>query len=360
MPEFPIKITADTAQFGAAVKGVISKLNSTLVGELSSRLKGLFAFGAIVEQSRAVIRFASAFKNASQELRVGTDFLQEAAFAAEQTGQSFEQVEQALRRLRISQAAMQANPGGPQAEAGARMGLTATDTVEQAWVKIREHIKNGTGSAQEFRDVVTLMGRGADRLTNSFKEFDEIAKKTPKLDPETIEKLDQMGNTINRLMLQLKVTWGPALVTLFTALSRGLQAMAVFVQIAKGQSTVQNALDIAFPTAAGIKAGIGEPMNKLLDQWAKDDADFAAHMKALEDAINTPPGQGISPPAKAMNIEGVKPIGSDQFARIGAYLTAGTAGLAQTQIGLLRVANQKLDKIERAINNNTAIMENQE
>jgi hypothetical protein len=54
----------------------------------------------------------------------------------------------------------------------------------------------------------------------------------------------------------------------------------------------------------------------------------------------------------------ISPLGQDQFARQGLYVTAGAQGLAQTQLGLLRSANIKLDSIKMAIDNNTTVTRN--
>ena len=66
--------------------------------------------------------------------------------------------------------------------------------------------------------------------------------------------------------------------------------------------------------------------------------------------------QGL--PARSTQATGFSSIGQDQFARMGLYVTGGAQGLAQSQVGLLRAANVKLDAIKGAIDNNTTATRN--
>src|SRR5690242_10178956 len=104
MPEFKIKVSADTQEFGSRINGVVQQLNSGLVNSFTERFAGLFGLEKLNEWARQTLEYAQQFNTAGKKLGVGTEFLQEAAFAAKSTGASFEEVGIALRRMQIAQA----------------------------------------------------------------------------------------------------------------------------------------------------------------------------------------------------------------------------------------------------------------
>src|SRR6266511_2611906 len=99
MPEFKVRITAEAQQFGQVIRNTVNVLNKQLTGVLGSRFAQFFGAGAVTLAAKQTLDYASRFNDAARKLGVGVEFLQEAAFAARQTGASFEVVADALKRL---------------------------------------------------------------------------------------------------------------------------------------------------------------------------------------------------------------------------------------------------------------------
>src|SRR5262245_52321605 len=103
--DFIVRILGDSTQFGRTINQAAAKLDASLGSGLTTRLAGLFGATAITAAVKNTIEYASRFQDMSAKLGVGAEFLQEAAYAAEQTGASLGDVEMALRKIQIAQVA---------------------------------------------------------------------------------------------------------------------------------------------------------------------------------------------------------------------------------------------------------------
>ncbi len=216
MPDFKIKISADTQQFGAAIGKSVNELNN-FASTAASRLGALFGAGGLARYAKQTIDFASRFNDSAKKLGVGVEFLQEAAFAAKQTGAQMSDVEQALKRLQIAQVAAL---GGKQDALGAfgRLGVSKealqNSSVETLFKTIAENVHKAQPSAQQLSDTIELMGRSADSLLPAFREgFNDLQKVFQDaglaLDRELVEKLDSAGDRLEFFGLRIRRTFAP-------------------------------------------------------------------------------------------------------------------------------------------------------
>lgn len=431
MPDFFIRIRADAQQFGQVITNTVNQLNSKLTGAVQSRFAGFFGAGALAYSAKSILDYASQFNDSAKKLGVGVEFLQEAAFAAKQTGASFGAVEDALKRLQIAQAAALGGRG-PQTEAFGRLGVTLADlkskNVEQIFTQIAANVQKANPSAQQLADTVALLGRSADDLLPAFREgFGEAQSQARELglviNRDLIQRLDDAGDRAAAFGLRFRATIIAPITGFFAEAG---QRIADFAEIyaggtariggilSKGGSINEaraeferhrdQILDRAKarmegggapggPSGAGNQADLErqqsikeaqqriamkqaqlaieqlrpeQQLNDLLATRAQllrdiantaDELRRAQLMEALVDTELVIAKAGVSKTARG-GAAALSPIGQDQFARMGLYVTGGTAGLAQSQVGLLRAANVKLDAIKSAIDSNTTVTRN--
>jgi len=357
MPEFKIKITGDNQQFGQVVTNTVSSLNNKLLGAVQGKFAGLFSAGALAYSAKSVIDYASQFNDSAQKLDAGVEFLQEAAFAAKQTGASFGDVEMALKRMQVATVeALSGKPGNEAAEAFERLGVSLADLrtqrPEDNFRKIADHVQKTGQSSQTLSDMLKLMGRSADSLLPAFVQgFSDLAKEAYRfgvvLDQVTLKKLDEMGDKLDVISVKWKV---------------------LFANLLIGGDNISGFFEKAFMNVAAaaakfeaLRQGFSPQMAEALGQSILDEF----YQKIVNENRPQPkPGSVVAPfpevpdIRKAAALRAPSPIGQDQFARMGLYVTGGAQGLAQSQIGLLRAANVKLDAIKGAIDNNTTATRN--
>jgi hypothetical protein len=347
MPEFKINIRADNQGFGQVVTNTVNSLNSKLTGAVTSKFAGFFSAGALAYSAKSVIDYASQFNDSAQKLGVGVEFLQEAAFAAKQTGASFGDVEVALKRMQVATVeALSGKPGNDAQEAFQRLGVSLDDlrskSVEEVFRKIAENIGRTGPGVRTLTDMLQLMGRSADTLLPAFLQgFSDLAKDAYRfglvLDQVTLKKLDEMGDKLDVISAKWKI--------LFANLLIGADNISGFFE--KAFMNVAAAAAKFEALRQGFKPEMAEAIGQsILDEF---------YQKIVEQNRPQPkPGAVVAPFPDVPDIRKAAvptPIGQDQFARMGLYVTGGTQGLAQSQIGLLRAANVKLDAIKSAVDN---------
>lgn len=423
MPDFLIHIRAEAQQFGQVIQNTVTKLNNQLTGEIRRKFAGVFGGGALAFEAKAAIDYASQFNDSARKLGVGVEFLQEAAYAAKQTGASFGAVEDALKRLQIAQVAALGKPGSSQADAFGRLGVTLADLkskgVEQIFSQIAANIQRANPSAQQLADTVLILGRSADDLLPAFRDgFSDLQKRARELglvlDKETIEKLDSVGDRFDELKLRFRVFMADALgliqkfvdgwrlvATYIAGFSQAMGTLTAGGSFADAQAAWDAQKD---KFVAGIKArtagaegknapgrGVDPEAAKLLREQnlktLQAQAELAFALLKPEQQLNELYARralllryiaGTTDDLKRSQLKeelagvdvqiakfraptpgggaGITSFTQDQFARQGLYLTGGATGLAQTQVGLLRVANAKLDQIKGAIDNTSALI----
>jgi|KBSSwiStaDraftv2_1062776.scaffolds.fasta_scaffold00424_8 hypothetical protein len=355
MPEFKINIRADNQGFGQVIQNTVTSLNSKLTGALTSRLGGFLSGGALAFSAKSVIDYASQFNDSASKLGVGVEFLQEAAFAAKQTGATMGDVEMALKRMQVSTIeALSGKPGNEAQTAFERLGVSLEDlrtkSVEDVFRKIAEHVQRAGQSGRTLTDMLQLMGRSADSLLPAFVQgFSDLAKEAYRLglvlDDITLKKLDAMGDKLDVISLKWKI--------LIANLTIGADNISgffekAFMNVAAAAAKFQ-ALRLGFKPEMAEAIGqsiLDEFYNKIVEE---------NRPQAKQSAVTPFPEMQAR---KEIAQRAISPLGQDQFARQGLYVTAGAQGLAQTQLGLLRSANIKLDSIKMAIDNNTTVTRN--
>jgi len=365
MPEFKIKISADTQQFGADIARTVGIINSQLAGGLRGKLARLFSFEGITSQAREAIRFASEFNDAAQKLGVGVEFLQQAAFAAKQTGANLGDVEMALKRLQVAQVA--ALGGNDNALAAfSRFGVDSnklrTSNVEALFRVIAENIQKANPSAQQLSDTIQLMGRSADALIPAFREgFSEMAKRAYELglvlDDVTIAKLDEMGDRMDQLNLKWKVFMSNVVATGGTAFERGLRFLhtAVFGAPAAFLGTVSG--------GGGLKEAVaawGKTIEEFRDQIDTEEAAIEENASRRRSRTSIAPLDTFQSALAAGGRRsggGGLTFSADDLARAGKFISAEGPAFSNIQIGLQRRLLSETQTLVRETQKQTSLME---
>jgi len=349
--EVKVKISGDARPFGQAVRRATNDINTGLLGGIRGQLLAFAGSAALANAARQTIEFASRFNDASQKLGVGVEFLQEASYAAEQTGASLSDVEVALRNLQRAQVTALSG-GSSAAEAFERLGVSLTDlktlNPEQMFRRVGDHIAKSNPSAQQLSDTIKLMGRSADALLPAFRSgFSEMAESAQRLgliiSEEVITQLDDMGDSIDTIALKMRSSLAPAMSWLADRLAdtwsfveTSIAAPARFLGALSGGASASEA-----------SAAAGEVTNQMIDEYTNRDDEREARRERRRLVREAAGGAGVVPGVqKPVAAQGLLEIQQDQFARMGLFVSGGARDLNVSMLGQLRKSNQFLSDIK--------------
>lgn len=350
-PQVKIRISGDSRPFGRTISEVTQQINTGILGVVRSRLAALFAGAALAGATRQAVQYASQFKDASEKLGVGTDFLQEAAYAAKLTGASLGDVELAMKRLLVAQnAAMRGDSGS--LVAFERFGISIEKlrnmNAEQVFRAIAAHVEKANPSAQQMADAITLMGRSADSLLPAFRNgFNDLAEEAKRLglvlSEDVLDRLDEMGDMLDKLILKTKtmtanlVAWADGTArTTYNMMKRTIGTYVTY-ELAKPIFGHKGAVNIA-------SQYLYDTVKEGDDDEAKRASDREKRRKQRELGAAAAAGM-ITPAGAPAAAAGLIDVRQDQFARMGLFVSAGARDLNVSMLGQLRKSNQYLSDI---------------
>jgi hypothetical protein len=200
------------------LKSELDKLSKQLkqFGEsITSIGKKMAGLGAAITAplALAAVHFAnvgSAINDAAARTGLGTDAIQEFAYAAAQTGASMEDVEAGVRKM--SKAIFEAETGSKQAkESLASIGLTVADLKglkpEEQFRLIAQHLNGVEDAGAKSAISMELLGKGGTALIPMMSELAEQTKRFRSLGilipAADIEAADKFGDTLDDLKKQV-------------------------------------------------------------------------------------------------------------------------------------------------------------
>lgn len=331
---FGIKIGLDTTDVNVGVRRVESAMSgmaSNIGSSIKNSLAGFLTVGFISEGIKSAVQYASQLNDQTARLGVGTEFFQEWAFAAKQTGASIDDVSSFLEKLSVARTnALQGNPN--ELKAFEQFKVTLLDLKSLSLEELGGKIANAFSSGNPQTLIASLRelgGRNAGALVPAFTEgMSEAAAEARRLgliiNDDVISSLDNMGD---RMEIQK---------------SRMTSAFATIAKVALGAfEKMQDVAEKYFQSAIQFGRSLGEtdgtnltPAQRIAraasasytgikETGKMQDEEMAAQIKLLQDRRkrrSIPPdftsikrkeeeAKGITP--------GITPINQDSLSRIG-------------------------------------------
>ena len=224
------------AKFGADLSELRHALNEagSLAKEKGAEIGREFAAGigvpvglaTMFESAKGVVEFAKQMKDASAELGIGVENLQELGFAFEHTGADAETFNKAMTKLTVNLEAAK-NGDSKMADHFGELGITwrelQTLSPDEILMRIAASSDDASDSGARLSAIMEVMGRGGMRmaagLNGGVEKLKELRAEASKLSADDVEQLHTLGAWFETLTNKVKVAEGRGLA--------GLSALAV-------------------------------------------------------------------------------------------------------------------------------------
>ncbi len=230
-----------TANFTAPLQRAQSQLQS-FVGQLaplSTSIATAFSVGAVIDFARRIINTGDEIANLSARLGISSDSLQRLGFAASQSGSSMQSLTGGIQHLIRSIADAR---GGSEETTSAfnRLGISA-EMIQQAspeemFLAIADGLARSENKTQAMADVFQVLGRGAGDLIPLLREgraeIERLGSSAPIISAESIQSIKDANDEFERLSLDLKSSFAPAVAGVASVLSdtvKGFKAIGAAI-----------------------------------------------------------------------------------------------------------------------------------
>lgn len=153
----------------ARLSGSVSKFNAVLAGAAGGLAAGFFSQiaslpGTLIATTKAALEYAGSLGETSQQLGIGTKFLQEFRFAAGQNGTTTEQADKALGKFSITLGQAFNNSSSTAGKALEKLGLNLAtlgkSSDSERFAAVADAIAKIPDPAQRAAAAVALFGKG--------------------------------------------------------------------------------------------------------------------------------------------------------------------------------------------------------
>lgn len=219
--EIKVKSTLDNTE----LKSGVNEAGSTLKGFANDKIAGIkgaiagaFSVGAVVAFGKSIVEMGGQITDMADNLGVGTDSIQALTRAAMINGVGLQDIGNALSKLKQKQDDL---VGGNKqaADAFAKLGLSAREVarmgLDELYAAIGNRLANASNETEAFTAVADILGgKVGPKLAATLKEvgtqglqsvIDKAKEAGGIMDAEVVAKLDEMGDTLDRSGLALKV-----------------------------------------------------------------------------------------------------------------------------------------------------------
>jgi len=198
------KAQAQIGTFATGIKGVIA---------------GAFTVGAITAGMKSAVDYGSKLNDTAERLGVNAGELEKLAYAAKQTGSGLETITAAWTKMAIAQQSG-IRENGEARRAFEHLGISAKEleklSLEELFRKVADGVKDAKDQGRLMADVQTVLGRSGGELipmlrdgSDGLKEFaDEAARFHLLMGDETIKKMDEIGDSVERFNTQIRTGSG--------------------------------------------------------------------------------------------------------------------------------------------------------
>lgn len=305
MAEFRVQVTADTRQFGGALQGAVRNLNQNFLGGIRG---GLLGRGGTIGQLTSLARFGVAGFGVHTLAGIIRD-ADKLSGISDETRQKLRQVNDEVARLKD----------------GAKSAIAELVAFilkyNLATLIYRQFVPEKPATTQTSAEQGEEIKRLTERLEQKKESRDRRVKAADELKKAEMALADQIDqNYLERLSKE--------------QLLQELIRRRTFL-LEQAERSDASALQKAQLRLEAERIG-----GDIFQLQAQEPVSLPIVGELAE--------PGPSRPARPT---------ADQFARLGLYVTPGTASFANTQIGLLRAANAKLDAIRSAVEHNTSAVQ---
>lgn len=190
----------------------LKRLGSSAVTPLRNMLIGAFSIAALERLTRSTVEWAGQLRDVADQLGVNVEWLQKMQNGAKLAGGSIEDLSKFIGQIGKSREEAARSPGGKDAAAFRRLGLTAGDITQlspQAFIdKLVKAFSNGV-TGQSANDLQAVGGKSARNLVAAFAN--QFQSDAPILAEDMIDQLDEVGDRFSELATLLKFTLAPAI-----------------------------------------------------------------------------------------------------------------------------------------------------
>jgi exonuclease VII small subunit len=224
-PADMLALAKATKQSESAFSGIASTL-----GPLKGLIAGAFAVGTVTRLAGDALQFASDLNDLSAKTGISTKALQEFKFAGDQVGVTLDDVSTAVLQMQKHLA------GGDKSALDAlkKIGVSFTElkglAPEDQFKRIAEGLSKIEDPALRNKTAFDIMGKAAANVlpliaSDLKKTSDEAARLGIVLDQQTIDQLDNLGDTWAKVKLAGEALIAKALVPLVPAILKILEAI---------------------------------------------------------------------------------------------------------------------------------------
>ncbi len=331
-----LKLQAEIGLDGSGFQAGLDKVASSVKQFAAS------AFGMVLieEIFRKAIDHMEQLANASEQLGVGVEFLQEMSFAARQTGKDVEKVTKFIQELNATRLK------GDKDSAYARFGVTDAmrESGAEAIIRQLNRATQGKNIGDFTSDLKEIGGKTAPQLGALIQHIDELGEAAERagavIDAKTIASVKQAKDELQVLSDVLMASLSPAIASVMDVILHGLNhiraGLTFLADFTSKPDIFKNLLKAAtglVPGAMGGKmsregmAGVEKAFSESFDVAATDlaqaDMELNAKKTALTNALTNPPdveGKIERKVGKEKQVAKIKDVSDDSLIRVGNFL----------------------------------------
>jgi hypothetical protein len=303
----------------------VSKFSRSVNSNLKAQIAGAIGTGAILALAKASVDYASKINDVSTQLGIGTDKIQEFAFAAKQTGGDLDSMANAIRKLGESRQQALNDPAGKVAESFAKLGISAealkSARLEDLFMRVGKSIQDAKNPQDALTTGFMLLGKGALPVIGAMREgMSELGEQAKSLglvlEDSAIQALDDLGDKLDQLKSTALVSFGKELATLvgwvdtlMSSMKAGLAGAASYWGAVSGGASDDEAKKIG-----------NQAFREVVDQTVQRDQarenSKAARKRIATDALIF---SADTPAATAGKVSGVQKSSLNSLQQIGAF-----------------------------------------
>lgn len=294
-------LIVDIAANTATLKQDVAKATATLdsitgvASKLAPVLAGVFSIAAAVQFGRAVLDDADALQKLHDKTGLSTDALQRFRIAGDDAGNTVDEMALAVNKMQVKIAG-----DDKSAESALRkLGIAVEDFKaigpEKQFYEISKAIQGVSDPADQAKIAVDLFGKaGAAILPTLKRGFDDVRDSAVGMSQDTVEALDDVGDTIQRWATRGK----GAIATWMVESARNIESIGIpwlrryqdaARDAAKAQEQIASMVKKLANPLAGAASVPDDPYKSAIDNAdsliRKMDDEASAHKKSSEEAI---------------------------------------------------------------------------
>lgn len=364
MRELKVKVGGETSGFELAmarVRGQAAALGRSITSDITGRIAGLFALGAIEQAIHKTAQYAGQLTDISARTGASVESLQRLDRAARENGTSLEALVNLWERVGAAREDALRNPGKGAAKAfgalGIDSGMLKSASPDEIVRKIAESFQNSANVDQLIAPLREIGGRGAGQMIALFRAgLDQQYQDIQVITEAEADLLDALDDKWSTLTQKISVGLAPALVWLiekFQAFINKIKEISAFIGgfIGGASSGIKpgGKQDFFKDVANAIDEGMTAGGQAALDEVARQNAEAAKEKADREQRIKQRLQFGkfdynyIEPEAQKRKDAKVGELKLDDLSRAGLFAGGATLGTVNN------IPERQLEAMEKIV-----------